>query len=207
MNNAGASLRKRTITDDGHETQFQVNHLSHFLLTHLLHDTLARSARRRVINVSSEAHKFARNGLDFDDLDWEQRRYRGFARVLGDQAHERAVHARAREPLDDDDRHGQRGASGLRRQQLRRGERHGLVIGNIAMPLSRPFSISVPTGRDHVGVPRDRHPTSTASPASTSTSAMSPVRRRTASTTTPRRGRGRSAPSSPACSELLAASR
>ena len=46
LNNAGLVLRKRTETVDGHETQFQVNHLGHFLLTNLLHDALANGAPR-----------------------------------------------------------------------------------------------------------------------------------------------------------------
>jgi len=78
VNNAGASLRKRSVTEDGHETQFQVNHLSHFLLTALLHDQLAAAPAARVINVSSIGHTMPRHGLDFDDLDWERRKYRGF---------------------------------------------------------------------------------------------------------------------------------
>ena len=78
VNNAGLTLRKRTVTEDGHETQFQVNHLSHFLLTALVHDRLAAAPAARVVNVSSTGHTFARNGLDFDDLDWERRKYRGF---------------------------------------------------------------------------------------------------------------------------------
>src|SRR5215475_7730939 len=78
LNNAGLVLRQRVVTVDGHETQFQVNHLGHFLLTELLHDTLVRSAPARVINVSSHGHKMARGGLDFDDLEWEHRRYAGF---------------------------------------------------------------------------------------------------------------------------------
>src|SRR5262245_47508943 len=40
VNNAGIVLRERVVTGDGHETQFQVNHLSHFLLTDLLRDRL-----------------------------------------------------------------------------------------------------------------------------------------------------------------------
>jgi NAD(P)-dependent dehydrogenase (short-subunit alcohol dehydrogenase family) len=52
VNNAGASLRKRSVTEDGHETQFQVNHLSHFLLTALLRDQLTAAPAARVINVS-----------------------------------------------------------------------------------------------------------------------------------------------------------
>ena len=42
-----ASLHKRTVTDDGHETQFQVNHLSHFLLTQPADGPLAAPRRRR----------------------------------------------------------------------------------------------------------------------------------------------------------------
>ena len=78
VNNAGLTLRKRTVTEDGHETQFQVNHLSHFLLTARLHDRLTAAPAARVVNVSSTGHTFARDGLDFDDLDWERRKYRGF---------------------------------------------------------------------------------------------------------------------------------
>ena len=78
VNNAGGSLNKRTATEDGHEAQFQVNHLSHFLLTSLLHDRLAAAPAARVVNVSSAGHTIPRDGLDFDDLDWERRRYRGF---------------------------------------------------------------------------------------------------------------------------------
>ena len=79
LNNAGGVLRKRIVTGDGHEMQFQVNHLSHFLLTNLLHDVLVRSAPARVVNVSSYAHTTVRHGLDFDDLEFERRRYHGFA--------------------------------------------------------------------------------------------------------------------------------
>ncbi len=79
LNNAGLVLRKRLMTVDGHESQFQINHLGHFLLTNLLYGPLVRSAPAWVVNVSSYAHTTARNGLDFDDLDWERRRYRSFS--------------------------------------------------------------------------------------------------------------------------------
>jgi NAD(P)-dependent dehydrogenase (short-subunit alcohol dehydrogenase family) len=78
LNNAGLVLRKRVQTVDGHESQFQINHLGHFLLTNLLYGQLVRSAPARIVNVSSYAHTQARHGLNFDDLDWEQRRYKGF---------------------------------------------------------------------------------------------------------------------------------
>jgi NAD(P)-dependent dehydrogenase (short-subunit alcohol dehydrogenase family) len=79
VNNAGLVLRKRVTTTDGHESQFQINHLGHFLLTNLLRDPLARADAARVVVVSSQAHRSARRGLDFDDLERTRHRYRGFS--------------------------------------------------------------------------------------------------------------------------------
>jgi retinol dehydrogenase-12/retinol dehydrogenase-13 len=78
VNNAGLLLRRRRTTVDGFEMTFAVNHLGHFLLTALLRDLLARSVPSRVVVVASEAHKTARRGLDFDDLNLEHSRYRGY---------------------------------------------------------------------------------------------------------------------------------
>ena len=56
INNAGVmALPQYTETNDGYEKQFQVNHLSHFYLTHLLLPKLKES-KARVISVSSTAH-------------------------------------------------------------------------------------------------------------------------------------------------------
>ena len=55
-NNAGGMFPRHSKTDDGHETTYQVNHLSHFLLTRLLMDRLLDS-QAAVINTSSMAHK------------------------------------------------------------------------------------------------------------------------------------------------------
>lgn len=71
INNAGLYLSKRTVTDDGIETTFAVNHLAPFLLTNLLLDTLKASSPSRVITVSSEAHR--RGTIDFEDLCMERR--------------------------------------------------------------------------------------------------------------------------------------
>ena len=59
VNNAGVYRVRREITEDGFEHTFAVNHLSHFLLTHLLTTSLRR-ARGRVITVGSEAHRGAK---------------------------------------------------------------------------------------------------------------------------------------------------
>jgi NAD(P)-dependent dehydrogenase (short-subunit alcohol dehydrogenase family) len=68
VDNAGLILRRRTETEDGFEATFGINHLGHFLLTDLLLDRLRASAPSRVVVVASSAHKGARQGLDFDDL-------------------------------------------------------------------------------------------------------------------------------------------
>jgi NAD(P)-dependent dehydrogenase (short-subunit alcohol dehydrogenase family) len=59
INNAGVFLPKRTQTEDGFETTYQVNYLSHFLLTQLLLEPLRSSAQGRIINLSSSVHAMA----------------------------------------------------------------------------------------------------------------------------------------------------
>jgi retinol dehydrogenase-14 len=68
VNNAGTMTGKRMQTPDGLEWTFGVNHLAPFLLTRLLSDLLVASAPSRVISVSSEIHRSAKQGLDLDDL-------------------------------------------------------------------------------------------------------------------------------------------
>jgi NAD(P)-dependent dehydrogenase (short-subunit alcohol dehydrogenase family) len=145
LNNAGLVLRKRAVTVDGHETQFQVNHLGHFLLTDLLRDALAKGAPARVVNVSSVAHQSARKGLDFDDLDWERRRYAGFgvysATKLMNILFTREL-ARRSDPdvLTANTLHpGFVGSNFAREGDL------GL-LGTLGMPLVRPFAISPEKG-------------------------------------------------------------
>ncbi|XP_066205586.1 WW domain-containing oxidoreductase isoform X3 [Saccopteryx leptura] len=56
--NAAAFALPWSLTKDGLETTFQVNHLGHFYLVQLLQDVLCRSAPARVVVVSSESHRF-----------------------------------------------------------------------------------------------------------------------------------------------------
>ncbi len=79
VNNAGLMQSERSVTADGFETTFQVNHLGPFLLTSLLVDKIKASAPARIVNVASTAHRGGR--LDFDDLQSEHS-YRGM-RVYG----------------------------------------------------------------------------------------------------------------------------
>ncbi|MSQ11635.1 MAG: SDR family oxidoreductase [Dehalococcoidia bacterium] len=74
VHNAGVIYGKRTLTEEGLETTFAVNHLAPFLLTNLLLDVLKASAPARVVVVGSGAHRFG--SLDFTNLQGE-RRYAG----------------------------------------------------------------------------------------------------------------------------------
>ncbi len=75
INNAGLHNTHRTLTKEGVETVFCVNHLASFLLTRLLLNRLIESSPARIIQVSSQGHRFG--GLDLNDLNWDRRRYRG----------------------------------------------------------------------------------------------------------------------------------
>lgn len=66
VNNAGAVFVKRTLSKDGHELTFAVNHLAPFLLTHLLLDALKSAAPSRIVTTASDAHR--RSKIVFDDL-------------------------------------------------------------------------------------------------------------------------------------------
>lgn len=66
VNNAGCGNFSRTLTSDGYETTFAVNHLAPFLLTNLLLDKLEASGPARIVNVASRAHRGQE--IDFDDL-------------------------------------------------------------------------------------------------------------------------------------------
>jgi NAD(P)-dependent dehydrogenase (short-subunit alcohol dehydrogenase family) len=76
MNNAGGTFAPSRTTADGHEPNFQVNHLAPFLLTHLLRPRLAAAGSSLVVNTSSIANLVGR--IVLDDLDHERRRVHEF---------------------------------------------------------------------------------------------------------------------------------
>jgi NAD(P)-dependent dehydrogenase (short-subunit alcohol dehydrogenase family) len=77
INNAGVMFTPKSTTKDGFELQFGTNHLGHFALTNLLLDRVLAAPGSRVVTVSSVGHRFARNGIRFDDLQSE----RSYSRV------------------------------------------------------------------------------------------------------------------------------
>jgi NAD(P)-dependent dehydrogenase (short-subunit alcohol dehydrogenase family) len=67
VNNAGGIFLKRQESADGIEMTFALNHLSYFLLTHLLLPLLEASSPARIVNVASDAHKGVT--INFDDIE------------------------------------------------------------------------------------------------------------------------------------------
>ena len=72
MNNAGGTFAPSKTTHDGHEPNFQVNHLAPFLLTNLLRPQLAAAGQSLVVNTSSVGNLAGK--IVLDDLDYENRR-------------------------------------------------------------------------------------------------------------------------------------
>lgn len=70
VSNAGTVFDKRTLTADGFESTFAVNHLAGFLLVELLVDRIVESAPARIVITSSIGH-FS-GTMDFDDLGFER---------------------------------------------------------------------------------------------------------------------------------------
>jgi len=75
INNAGIFCFWLTLTPEGFEMQWAVNHLAPFLLTYEVLPLLVQSPNARVVTVSSNSHYNAR--LHWDDIQL-RRRYFGF---------------------------------------------------------------------------------------------------------------------------------
>ncbi|MFI6896091.1 oxidoreductase [Streptomyces sp. NPDC050256] len=66
VNNAGVMAPPRSLSPQGHESQFASNHLGHFALTGRLLGLLSAGSDPRVVTVSSANHRKGR--LFFDDI-------------------------------------------------------------------------------------------------------------------------------------------
>lgn len=78
INNAGImSPPNRTVTKEGFEAQFGINHLGHFALTARLLPLLQKSEAARVVHVTSLAHRYGQ--INFDDLQCEKSYKAGLA--------------------------------------------------------------------------------------------------------------------------------
>jgi NAD(P)-dependent dehydrogenase (short-subunit alcohol dehydrogenase family) len=80
INNAGVFMMRRSITEDGFESTFAINHLAYFLLTNLLLPLLKNAAPSRIVNVSSTVHSYGH--INFADLQMESN-YSAFGAYAG----------------------------------------------------------------------------------------------------------------------------
>jgi NAD(P)-dependent dehydrogenase (short-subunit alcohol dehydrogenase family) len=71
VNNAGTFAYWLTLTPEGFETQWAVNHLAPFLLTHELRPLLEAAPESRVVTVSSASHYAGR--LNWEDIQLRHR--------------------------------------------------------------------------------------------------------------------------------------
>jgi len=75
LNNAGAYFSDFGKTEEGLENTFALNHLSYFLFTDLLLDTIKATPKSRIVNVASDAH--LNTNMSFDNLQG-QNGYKGW---------------------------------------------------------------------------------------------------------------------------------
>jgi retinol dehydrogenase 12 len=71
VNNAGLLIGKRTVTEDGLDKTFALNHLAYYHLTARLLDKIKASAPARILNTSSMAHAWGR--MDWENLQGEKK--------------------------------------------------------------------------------------------------------------------------------------
>ena len=64
INNVGTWMSNYSVTKEGIETVFATNHLSYFMMTHLLYPALRKADHARVINVASNAHSYGKINLE-----------------------------------------------------------------------------------------------------------------------------------------------
>ncbi len=60
VNNVGTWMSNYEVTKEGIETVFATNHLSYFLMAHMLYPALRKSDDGRIVNVASNAHSYGK---------------------------------------------------------------------------------------------------------------------------------------------------
>lgn len=75
VNNAGAIFGTRTVNSEGLEQTFALNLMGYFRFTHYMLDLLKNGTDKRIVNVASYAHNFAKK-IPWDDLQFETTPYR-----------------------------------------------------------------------------------------------------------------------------------
>lgn len=103
VNSAGIMATPYLLSEDGYESQFQTNYLSHFLLTYHLLPLLEATAQStpegtvRIVNVSSMGHAATlKEGITFEDTGLKEKfTFRRYAQSkLGNILHARSLHER-----------------------------------------------------------------------------------------------------------------
>ncbi len=69
ITNAGVMALPELQLVNGVERQFAINHLGHFILANQLQETVLAAPQGRFVMLSSKAHRYAENGIEFDNLD------------------------------------------------------------------------------------------------------------------------------------------
>lgn len=69
VNSAGVMAGPYRTTSEGIELQFGSNHIGHFLFTNLIMPKILASKSPRIVNVSSDGHRFG--GVRFDDVNFQ----------------------------------------------------------------------------------------------------------------------------------------
>ena len=73
INNAGIYHAPRSVSSDGVEIHFAVNHLGHFLLTSLLTDLLKRTPSSRIVFLANLDYR--KGNVVLEDLNFKERVY------------------------------------------------------------------------------------------------------------------------------------
>ncbi|GJQ66261.1 hypothetical protein Trydic_g4312 [Trypoxylus dichotomus] len=82
VNNAGIFYYPQELTTDGFDVTFQTNYLGPFVLTHHLLILLKKAIHSRIINISSEAHRFV-NTYDLKAITKCQSEFRSHFKAYG----------------------------------------------------------------------------------------------------------------------------